>query len=76
MRRYLAAPSRCVQRVRAAAVVAAGSADFKETAEMFKVTLKQEEVEGLEHHAQALERESMKYEHQMQASKHGEVFEA
>jgi hypothetical protein len=59
-----------------AAVVAAGSADFKETAEMFKVTLKQEEVEGLEHHAQALERESMKYEHQMQGSHHGKQFEA
>ena len=57
------------------AVVAAGSADFRETAEMFKVTLKQEEVEGLEQHADALERESRKYEMQMQQSQHGRVFQ-
>merc|ERR1711998_35029 len=59
-----------------AAVAAASNIDeFKETAEMFKITLHQQEVEGLEHHAQALERESMKYEKQMQASQHGHVFQ-
>jgi len=38
--------------------------------------MKQEELEALEHHGKALERESMKYEHQMQASHHGKQFEA
>ena len=58
------------------AVAAAANIDeFKQTAEMFKITLHQQEVEGLEHHAQALERESMKYEHQMQNSHHGKQFQ-
>jgi len=57
------------------AVAAAGSADFQETAELFQIKLHQQEVMKLEAKAKALERESMKYEHQMQASHHGKQFE-
>jgi len=58
------------------AVAAAASIDeFKETAEMFKITVHQQEAMKLEHHARALEMESKKYEMQMQNSAHGKQFE-
>merc|ERR1711998_78872 len=58
------------------AVAAATSIqDFKQTAEIFQITLKQQEVMGLEKHAQALQHESMKYEQQMQGSHHAKQFE-
>jgi len=57
------------------AVAAASTADFQETAEMFQIRMKQEELEALEKHGKALEYESKKYEMQMQNSHHGKQFE-
>jgi hypothetical protein len=58
-----------------AIAAAATVEDFKETADMFKITLKQQEVQGLEHHAQKLQAEEQKYQMQMQNSPHGKQFE-
>jgi len=58
-----------------AIAAAATVEDFKETADMFKITLKQQEVEGLEHHAQELQAEEQKYQMQMQNSPHGQQFQ-
>jgi len=57
------------------AVAAAGSADFQETAELFQIKMKQEELEALEEKGDDLQRESMEYEIQMQKSHHGRQFE-
>ena len=44
------------------AVAAATSVEeFKQTADLFEITIKQQEVMGLEKHANALEHEEMKY---------------
>ena len=57
------------------AVAAAGSIDeYKETAELFTIKVHEQEVMGLEKHAKALERESMKYDRQLAQSHHGEQF--
>ena len=58
------------------AVTAAASVEeFQNTIDMFKMTFKQQEVEGLEKHGKALERESQKYEMELQGSKHGQQFQ-
>merc|ERR1711957_41105 len=58
------------------AIAAAASIDeYKQTAELFTIQLKQEEVEGLEKHGKALEREGQKYEMQMQKSAHAQQFQ-
>jgi hypothetical protein len=48
--------------------------EFEKTMEMFKVTVHEKEMQGLEKHGKALETESQKYEQQIQNSKVGEVF--
>merc|ERR1711865_429376 len=58
------------------AIAAAASIDeYKQTAELFTIQLKQEEVEGLQKHGKALEREGQKYEMQMQKSAHAQQFQ-
>jgi hypothetical protein len=59
-----------------AIVAAAPIEEYKQTAELFTIKLKQEEVEGLEKHGKALKYESMKYEDQMMHSQHGQQFQA
>ena len=59
-----------------AVTAAASIEEFKQTADLFKITLQQQEVMGLEKHAQALEREEQKYQMQMQNSGHAQQFEA
>ena len=44
-----------------AVVAASNMEEFKQTHQMFKITLKQQEVEGLEKHARELEIEDQKY---------------
>ena len=44
-----------------AVAAAANIEEFQQTAELFKIKLHQQEVEGLEAHAQALQHESMKF---------------
>ena len=65
-----------------AALTAAVSAGWRDeieqesALEMWKYTVHEKEMKGLEHHAKALEIESKKYEMQMQHSAHGKQFEA
>jgi len=58
-----------------AAVSATTMDDINHSVEMWKYTVHEKELHGLEEHAEALEHESMKYEHQLQQSKHGELFQ-
>jgi len=59
----------------AAAVVASPMDEIEESMEMWKYTVHEKEIKGLEKHAKALEHESQVYEQQMQGSKVGKVFE-
>merc|ERR1712178_137309 len=64
-----------------AALTAAVSASWRDeieqesALEMWKYTVHEKEIQGLEKHAKALEVESKKYEMQMQHSAHGKQFE-
>ena len=48
--------------------------EFEKTMEMWRVTVHEKEMRGLEQHGKALEIESQKYEQQIQNSNVGEVF--
>jgi hypothetical protein len=48
--------------------------EFKQTHQMFKVSVAQKEFEALEEHAKKLQTESEKYSKEMQTSKHGKQF--
>ena len=59
-----------------AVAAAASMEEFQQTAELFTVTLKEEEVKPLKHKAMELKHESMKYEKMMEASAHPKKFQA
>ena len=58
-----------------AAVSATTMDEINHSVEMWKYTVHEKELNGLKKHADALEQESMKYSHQLEQSKHGELFQ-
>ena len=59
----------------AATVAASPMDEINDSIDMWKYTVHEKELKGLEKHAKALEHESQVYEHQLQGSKVGKVFE-
>jgi len=59
----------------AATVAASPMDEINDSIDMFKYTIYEKEIKGLQKHAKALKHESQVYEHQLQGSKVGKVFE-
>ena len=57
-----------------AVVAASNMEEFKQTHQMFEISVKQKEFKALKEHAKKLQTESEKYSKQMQASSHGKQF--